>query len=176
MAAPLVGIALRAIVRGGASRSLRGRQGQVAVEFSPSVEEIQRRLRRRVESIVDLRKPNQQVAIVLDRWVQRNFKTEGGNVGGWTPFKRGGRRLPGGGIDTSAKLLQDTGALRLSYRLFWNSEIVGIGSDLDYSKPHEEGDGRLPQRRMLPQERDVIRPILKVYTNHVEKLTRKPLW
>lgn len=137
---------------------------------------IQAELRQRIEKLKNLREPNQKVAIILDRWVQRNFKTEGGHVGGWTPFKRGGRPLPGGGIDTTAKLLQDTGALRLSFRMFWDSKQAGIGSRLKYSKPHEEGTSRLPQRRMLPAERDVIRPILRVYNRHVADLTRRRLW
>jgi phage gpG-like protein len=137
---------------------------------------VQAELRRRIAKLTDLSGPNRKVAIVLDRWVQRNFKTQGGHVGGWTPFKRGGRPIPGGGIDTSAQLLQDTGALRLSFRMFWDSKRAGIGSRLKYSKPHEEGTSRLPQRRMLPEEADVIQPILRVYENHVASLTRLRLW
>jgi phage gpG-like protein len=137
---------------------------------------VQAELRRRIAKLTDLSGPNRKVSIVLDRWVQRNFKTQGGHVGGWTPFKRGGRPIPGGGIDTSAQLLQDTGALRLSFRMFWDSKRAGIGSRIKYSKPHEEGTSRLPQRRMLPQEADVIQPILRVYENHVASLTRVRLW
>lgn len=147
-----------------------------SVRFNPPIERVQAALRKRIEKLTDLRAPNQKVAIILDRWVQRNFKSEGGHVGGWTPFKRGGRPLPGGGIDTSAKLLQDTGALRLSFRMFWDSKQAGIGSRLKYSKYHEEGTSRLPQRRMLPGEPDVIRPIIRVYEKHVAGLTRIRLW
>jgi hypothetical protein len=108
--------------------------------------------------------------------VQQNFRTQGGNVGGWTPFARGGRRLRGGGIDTSAMLLQDKGALRLSFRMFWDRKQAGIGSKLKYSKPHEEGNSHVPKRRMLPQERDVIRPVLRIYNRHIDDLARKRLW
>lgn len=147
-----------------------------SVRFDPPLRRVQDELRHRIEKLTDLREPNQKVAIILDRWVQRNFRGQGALVGGWTPFKRGGRPTKGGGIDASAKLLQDTGALRLSFRMFWDSRQAGIGSRLKYSKPHEDGTSRLPQRRMLPTEADVIQPILRVYKRHVADLTRRRLW
>jgi len=74
-----------------------------------------------------------RAAVFLDRWVQDNFRTEGEKVGGWEPFQKGGRLTTRGGetvLDTSAKLLQKTGALRISYRPFATKKNAGIGSEL----------------------------------------------
>lgn len=123
--------------------------------------------------IKNTRGANRKVSIFLMRWYNENFKSEGGKVGGWKPFKLGGRRLPGGLIDTSAKLLQDTGRLRLSINPFFNKRLAGIGSSLKYSITHELGlpHKSLPARRMLPvaSDRSVVVGITKIYNHHVRK-------
>ncbi len=111
-----------------------------------------------------------QVAVFLDAWVQRNFKGEGEKVGGWEKFQIGGRRHKGKkGVDTSAKLLQDTGLLRLSFLPFVREGVAGIGSDLPYSKGHDEGiTGRLPQRRILMNGEDVQVDVQLIIDNWVK--------
>jgi phage gpG-like protein len=103
------------------------------------------------------------VSVMLDQWVQRNFKSEGGNVGGWKPFAHGGRILPNGTIDTNAKLLQDTGLLRSSFKPFYTDKTAGIGSDLPYAPLHNYGKGAVPARRMLPNRADVIEQAQKIF-------------
>lgn len=110
-----------------------------------------------------------RISVWLDRWVQINFKTEGGNVGRWLPFRAGGRREAGGGLDASAKLLQDSGRLRASFLPFHSRRNAGIGSDLDYSEVHNEGLGGLPQRRMLPKRVEVIDDVRKIIVQFVRK-------
>ena len=131
---------------------------------------------------------NKKVSIFLDQWVQQNFKTEGGNVGGWPPFKHGGRvnskglgtqtRIYTGSttievyVDKSAKLLQDTGRLRISFAPFSTQRDAGIGSDLPYSKFHNEGEGHLPRRRMLPKkysDRDLIKKCTQIYNGYIQE-------
>ena len=82
--------------------------------------------------------PHAKVAVFLDRWVQTNFRKEGGLVGRWKKLKLGGRRLTGGGFDPTAKILQDTGRLRISFIPFSNRRTAGIGSDIPYAKKHME--------------------------------------
>lgn len=135
-----------------------------------------------------------QVAVYLDQWVQRNFKGQGSNVGNWVPFTYGGRlalkdaskskakkkmmqanaqSIDGHRwINTSAQLLQDTGALRLSFLPFVRKGLAGIGSDLPYSKPHEDGEG-VPQRRMLPKNAEVETPVFSILENFVTVQLRK---
>jgi phage gpG-like protein len=115
---------------------------------------------------------NRRVGIWVLRWINDNFKTEGGKVGRWKKFRYGGR-FRKGKLDTSAKLLQDTGRLRASFDSKPNKKGVTIGSDLEYSKYHEEGvpKKRLPQRRMLPdgKDREVSNAIIKIYDHAIER-------
>lgn len=159
---------------------------------------LQAKMRRAQRKMGDLTPVNKRVAVFLDRWVQRNFRSQGASVGGWKPFKAGGRWVSkrthaagdfpqsgprrGSGrrtgtryLDTSAKLLQDTGRLRASFSPFWSRNNAGIGSDLPYSKKHEEGDPakNLPARRMLPEEREVASDISRIYDDHVANVIRE---
>lgn len=126
--------------------------------------------------IKNTRAPNRLVSIWLMRWYNDNFKSEGGKVGGWKPFKLGGRRLPGGGIDRSAKLLQDTGRLHISVNPFFSKSVAGIGSSLPYSITHELGfpHKNLPARRMLPigTDRDVVSSVTRIYNLWIKKAIR----
>lgn len=146
------------------------------IDFSPDLSVVQRALRAAGPALMKLEGPNRRVSIILDRFVQRNFRSEGGLVGGWTPFKLGGRRLRGGGIDRSAKLLQDTGALRLSFAAFWSAKEAGIGSDLSYAVFHNDGTETLPARRMLPTDSDVGADVREVYVMHAKTFTGRKLW
>lgn len=107
-----------------------------------------------------------KVSIFLDRWVQENFRSEGGNVGKWEPFAMGGR-MKKGLFDSSAKLLQDTGALRASYRPFSTNNNAGIGSDSKYSKAHDKGLG-VPERRTLPVAEEVDKDVRDILSDYVE--------
>lgn len=127
---------------------------------------------RRAKQFKQLDVPNKRVAVFLDRWVQDNFRTEGGKVGGWKPLKLGGRvmyrQTAGGGkvrsgFDSTAKILRDTATLQHSFIPFSNKRTAGIGSDLDYSKSHDEGIG-VPKRRILPLHREVDKNIKLLYT------------
>lgn len=122
------------------------------------------------------RSANREVSRWLMRWYHDNFETQGGKVGGWKPFKLGGRRLPGGGIDTSAKLLQDTGELRLRVNPFFTKTVAGIGSNLPYALTHELGlpHRNLPARRMLPigTDRDVVAGVTRIYNLWIKKVIK----
>ena len=120
--------------------------------------------------------------------MQQNFRTSGGKVGGWLPFKHGGRltRKKKGNaqsitnrryVDTSAKLLMDTGRLRMSFLPFYNPKDAGIGSDLKYAKFHHKGVPmrKLPERRLLPLHSEVDQQLWVIYSTHVAGLCRKPL-
>lgn len=129
--------------------------------------------------VKDTRTANRRVGVWLLRWINQNFRTQGGRVGRWKRFKAGGRYVGRAGtrrLDKSAKLLQDTGRLRASFDWKATRSKVTVGSDLPYSKYHEEGVPRrnLPERRMLPQfsDADVTAGILKIYNTHIERALR----
>ena len=138
------------------------------IEFTskPTLKELSERTKEAKNRISKLETPLAKCSIYLDRWVQTNFKTQGGNVGGWQPLKGGGRWIKGKGIDTSAKILQDTGRLRASFTPFHTRKNAGIYSDIDYAKKHEEGEG-VPVRRMLPKHIEVRNDIRKIFRGHI---------
>ena len=137
---------------------------------------LKRKLRKMQRKLKDPSRANRSVSIWLLRWVNQNFKTEGGGVRGWKPFKHGGRVLPGGQIDSSAKLLQDTGRLRASFHPFHSRKVAGVGSNLDYSLTHHMGlpHRSLPARRLIPfgGDRVVEGAILKIYQKYIDGALR----
>ena len=134
--------------------------------------DLKKRYEAASKQIRQMNDPHARIAAFLDGWVQRNFKTEGKKVGGWKPFKAGGRRLKNGSFDGSAKLLQDTGRLKFSFIPFHNKKDAGIGSDLPYSEFHEKGKG-VPKRRMLPVFGEVKSDIDKIYKGFVNEVVDK---
>jgi len=138
--------------------------GRVEVRIRPSLEKVAAKLKDRLEKINDLTIPNKIASVYLDQWVQKNFQSEGGKVGGWEA------------IDRAGKILQDTGRLRISFTPFASRTDAGIGSDLKYSKPHDLGIRNMPRRQILPESDDVVEDLFKIYDNNVQGLTRKPLW
>lgn len=126
-----------------------------------------------------------RAAVFLDQWVQRNIQGGGEKVGGWRAFKYGGRVIRKKGakaqsiesrryIDGSAKLLQDTGALRISFLPFIRKGVAGIGSELPYSKAHEDGmpERGIPQRRLLPLNAEVQADIYAILDDWVRVVAR----
>ncbi len=137
---------------------------------------LTRRLRVVARKVRRMHIPNRQIAVWLLRWVNENFKSEGGKVGGWKPFKLGGRRLPGGKIDRSAKLLQDTGRLRQSFNKFSSRRFAGVGTNLNYAISHEFGlpHKNLPARRMLMTADDpgIGSTVIRIYNRHIRRSIR----
>lgn len=146
-----------------------------------TVEQAKERVDKARRELANSSPAMKRVAVMLDSWVQRNFNSDGGNVGGWAPFKYGGRLSVKGKstgksveagryINASAKLLRDTGQLRLSFLPFASKARAGIGSDLPYAEVHENGSRKtnIPQRRMLPRQSDrVFADIAEVLDNFV---------
>lgn len=153
-----------------------------------TTEAAQRRIREVSRKIKDTSRANREVSIWLLKWVNDNFKTQGGKVspGGWEPLKTGGRykknsrgKQLGAGrrrqkYDPYAKVLQDTGRLRGSFHNFYTRTTAGVGSALFYAPFHDLGTKYIPQRRILPsqEDRDVEQGALRIYEAHVQRAVR----
>jgi len=153
----------------------------IEVEVKPD-KSSQRRLVRKFAQVQhdlkDARPANRRAGIWLMRWINQNFRSQGGHTGRkWDRLKRGGRWQKGVGLDTTAKLLQDTGRLRASFDFKATQKTVIVGSDLSYSLYHEEGlpMRNLPKRRMLPEVNDqaVSTALYGIYAGYLEKVTKK---
>lgn len=152
---------------------------RVHVEAKPSAQKLERYIRSIGGNLDKGRaQVNRELSVMLDQWVQRNFRSQGGQVGGWADLKRGYRVKRGRGgktyRQTDYKILQDTGALRRSFKPEFNENEAKIGSALPYSGKHELGDParKLPQRRMLPRAPEIERDIFRVYDRHIKRLER----
>lgn len=152
----------------------------VKVIVKPTIEELRKRLEKKRAAVTDLRTPYARASVLLDQWVQKNFKTEGGKVGGWQPFAKNSAGIPIVELRepdrAPAKLLQRTGRLRSSFTPFANTKSAGIGSDLPYAKDHHEGIG-LPARQLLPDHnpayKEVMRAAKEIMTDYNAKALRK---
>lgn len=139
----------------------------IKVKTTDSFEKLGKKYREAIKSLEDSGPTFKKIAVLLDRFVQKNFKSEGGKVGKWKKLKAGGRKKKGKPLDTTAVILQDTGRLRISFRPFTMKNGAGIGSDLPYARPHNEGKGALPKRRMLPLEREINKEVREVLNKYV---------
>lgn len=145
----------------------------IGLQYDPTKEQQRKleRLKKKLDeargAVRDASPAMHRVSVFLDQWVQTNIRTEGGKVGGWLPFALGGRWVKGFGLDRTAKLLRDTGALALSFRPFAAKNSAGIGSDLDYSEDHDEGID-VPQRRLLPEKAEVRKPVRDILDQYVK--------
>ncbi len=155
----------------------------VTAQFTPgTIDQAKAKANAARDSLKDGSVPMRQASIYLDRWVQKNFKGEGSNVGGWAAFAYGGRlttkskataKNSGRWVNFTAKLLQDTGHLRISFLPFATQTNAGIGSDLPYSKYHQDGGKNLPQRRMLPEKNEVMADLTQILDNWVRMQIQK---
>lgn len=108
---------------------------------------------------------------VIDRWVQENFKTEGGKVGGWVPLadstieSRMRRRNKQGEI----RILQDNGNLRRNWKHLFGKDHGGIVSGTDYGIFPQTGTSKMPQRRILPEIKEIWPSIKGLFEDHIRR-------
>jgi len=139
--------------------------------IKPSEEILRARFTAAMRKVKNTVIPFKKISIFLDSWVQRNFKTQGGKVGGWKKLKAGGRYVSKGKtrhFDKSAMILNDFGRLKSSFLPFSSKGNAGIGSDLPYSKQHNEGKDNVPKRRILPVDKEVLGKATKIINVHIK--------
>ncbi len=150
----------------------------IKFKLKTPINNIERKFRNRIASMKDLSKPMKKISIMIDRWTQDNFRTEGGNVGGWAPLAHGGRFVKKNGVwtlDENAKILHDTGALRISTLPFHTKRNAGIGSELPYAKKHNEGEDGLHVRRIIPdksEDKDIMTKSKQILTEYGKKVLK----
>lgn len=128
------------------------------------------RLEKFARAISDLTPANREASIALYGFTIRNFDSQGGLQGGWSPLAertvrektRIGKEVP----------LVRTGALRSGFTSFYSRDNAGVGNELEYSKFHHFGTQRLPQRELLPNRENVLKIGIKVYGQYIEREAR----
>lgn len=132
---------------------------------------VERRLERFAVALTDPTPANREASIAMYGFTLRNFDRQGGLQGGWAPLapstirqkQRIGKETP----------LVRSGALRASFTSFYSRDNAGVGNELSYSKFHQDGTARMPQRELMPQRDKVLEIGLKVYGNYVQREARK---
>lgn len=116
------------------------------------------------------------MAVTVEKWILENFKKEGGKLKGrpWKKLsdvtiarRRKGKRA---GRD---KILQDTGIMRRSVNREVTQRSARVGLSVDYAPIHNFGKGNIPQRRILPEESEVIDDIVRQVNLLIEKKIRR---
>ena len=113
------------------------------------------------------KKANMQALAIVDKWIQKNFEHEGKDAmsGGWEPLsartllarKRGyGDYVKSG----NPKILQNKGTLKARWKHYASERTSYIRSMVDYGIYHHKGTGHLPERRIVPTDKQ-IRPQLR---------------
>lgn len=148
------------------------------VVIKPSIQEVRASLAAKRKVMSDMGTLNANIATYLDRWVQKNFKTEGGKVGGWEAFAPSTLKKIAKTNRTPAKMLQDSGRLRSTFLPFADDKQAGIGTNLKSASGapfplyHQEGRGHLPQRRMLPEHAEVKKDIDRVVQRFARQVVK----
>jgi len=135
-----------------------------SITTSPSSDSITAWFKRVSNKFSDFSIPNKAASIILDRWVQVNFKTEGGKVGNW--------KKSDAAIARNGMTLQKTGNLKDKFSAFYDKNDAGIGTEVPYSLPHEKGLYGLPIRRMLPTSNEAWKAVKPAYEKFVEGATK----
>jgi phage gpG-like protein len=116
--------------------------------------------------------PNRQLATQLTGWTLRNFQQGGAlQTPVWAPLKASTAKQKAR-LGYSAMPLIRTGHLRQSFRPFYDNNQAGTGSEVPYSKYHETGTSRLPQRAMLPSQQVALGYAVQIYERWAAKLAR----
>lgn len=138
--------------------------------------DVVRKIRQLGKELGDMGSSMKQVSVFLDRWVKENFGTQGGKVGGWKKLKAGGRYAGKGTnrkFDPGANILRDTNRLNASFKPFFTKLNAGIGSELPYSKTHDQGTNKIPQRRILMRAAEVRKDVSKILDLFLKKIIKK---
>ena len=141
--------------------------------------EVERNMARRANKLNDRRTVNAACLVVVDRWIQDNFKTEGGKVGGWKPLKpatiAGRRKGSNKALAGQVKILQDKGHLKDDWKHIVDKttgrlrSLVKGKSGASYGLFHDQGLGNLPKRQIIPEPKQIAPKLKQVYQHFIKQ-------
>lgn len=124
------------------------------------------------------KKLNARATVIIDKWIQKNFQTEGKEVGGWEDLAEATkeRRRKGKKKAKGHKILQDTGQLKTRWKHFFNHKIARVTSNVRYAVYHDsEKKPRkyLPRRQILPDSKHIEKQLEKIYDDFASREIKK---
>lgn len=103
--------------------------------------------------------------------IDKTFKEETHEGEPWAPLQSSTiARRRGGGL---ARILQDTGTLKRSWVMDATPNLVRIGTPIIYAPPHQEGEGSLPERPMIPSEKRGLEIAVKTAGGYIKESIQK---
>lgn len=135
-------------------------------EVTSNVIFLQARFRKLARRIKNKRSMFKRIGILLLNAVSENFETESHEGERWEMLSATtvARRRLG-----TSKILQDTGRLRGSFVQEATNREVRVGSPIEYAPIHEEGEGNVPQRKMLPSKKLALSISVDVAGNFIKE-------
>lgn len=115
----------------------------------------------------------------LVTWIDDNFRSQGGLVGGWLELSEATvkrRRKGGNSKFPDTQILQDIGTLKSSFDNYGGTGYklgiarVRVGSELIYAGTHNFGRDRIPQRRILPDNSQAKEVAINLIQARIDKL------
>lgn len=136
--------------------------------------ELQRKFKKLAKKLKNRRKLFNRIGVVLLNDVTKSFKDEAHEGKSWKTLSPNTilRRRKGKGAGT-ARILQDTGKLKGSFAMKVGRDEVRVGSNVDYAPFHEEGKGKIPQRKMLPSDERALELAVDTTENLIEEEIKK---
>ena len=114
--------------------------------------------------------------VQTEKFVQLNFRSQGGEVGGWKPLAESTiyARRHGKKTNNSTKILQDVGDLRDKWKHYWDNDKGYIQSQVDYGIYHDKGGkgGRPPKRRILPTRAEMWPKFKRIFQEFIRGIIK----
>jgi len=141
------------------------------------IKQLQKHMDSRIQQLNNRRTVNAQAIAVIDRWIQKNFQTQGrlAHPGtGWKELSPMTIMMRRKGPKKTGKImiLQDTGTMRSRWKHFWDAWVAKIQAGVDYAYKHHFGKDNLPIRRILPSQKQIGPEIKKLYAAFVRKILK----
>jgi len=141
------------------------------------IKQLQKHMDSRVQKLQNRKTVNAQAVAVTDRWIQKNFQTQGklAHPGtGWKELspvtiamRRKGPKKTG-----RIMILQDTGTMRSRWKHYWDAWIAKIQAGVNYAYKHHLGKDNLPVRRILPTQKQIGPQIKELYAKWARKILK----
>jgi len=138
---------------------------------------LQDSLTAKARKLENRRKVNAQAVALTDKWIQKNFQTQGrlAHPGtGWKPLSPVTLMMRRKGPKKTGKvmILQDTGTMRSRWKHFWDAWVAKIQAGVDYAYKHHYGKEGLPVRRVLPTQKQIGPDLKKLFAKFVRNILK----
>jgi len=135
-----------------------------------NIEAINEILRQTQSRLYNTRSMYAKIAVLMKQNIDRNFIRQGTERGPWQPLSQttlARRRKQGRG----AKILMDTGLLRVSIMSVYTDEYAAVGTNLKYARTHQFGarQGEFRRNYLATVNRRTRRGIIQ-YTRRIPNI------